>query len=32
MEQGEIIGSGTHDELMADCAQYQKYYEMQVMG
>jgi subfamily B ATP-binding cassette protein MsbA len=32
MEQGEIIGSGTHEELMADCAQYQKYYEMQVMG
>jgi len=32
MEQGEIIGSGTHDELMTDCAQYQKYYEMQVMG
>lgn len=32
MEQGEIIGSGTHEELMNDCAQYQKYYEMQVMG
>lgn len=32
MEHGEIIGSGTHSELMADCAQYQKYYEMQVMG
>jgi subfamily B ATP-binding cassette protein MsbA len=32
MEQGEIIGSGTHEELMTDCAQYQKYYEMQVMG
>jgi ATP-binding cassette, subfamily B, bacterial MsbA len=32
MEQGEIIGSGTHDELMTDCAQYQKYYEMQVMS
>jgi len=32
MEQGEIIGSGTHEELMIDCAQYQKYYEMQVMG
>lgn len=32
MEQGEIIGSGTHDELMTECAQYQKYYEMQVMG
>jgi ATP-binding cassette, subfamily B, bacterial MsbA len=32
MEQGEIIGSGTHDELMSDCAQYQKYYEMQVMS
>ncbi len=32
MEQGEIIGSGTHEELMVDCAQYQKYYEMQVMG
>ena len=32
MEQGEIIGSGTHDELMVDCSQYQKYYEMQVMG
>jgi ATP-binding cassette, subfamily B, bacterial MsbA len=32
MEQGEIIGSGTHDELMSDCAQYQKYYEMQVMN
>jgi subfamily B ATP-binding cassette protein MsbA len=32
MDQGEIIGSGTHDELMTDCAQYQKYYEMQVMG
>ena len=32
MEHGEIIGSGTHDELMSDCAQYQKYYEMQVMG
>ena len=32
MEQGEIIGSGTHDELMVHCSQYQKYYEMQVMG
>jgi subfamily B ATP-binding cassette protein MsbA len=32
MEKGEIIGSGTHEELMADCSQYQKYYEMQVMG
>ncbi len=32
MEQGEIIGSGTHEELMVDCSQYQKYYEMQVMG
>jgi subfamily B ATP-binding cassette protein MsbA len=32
MEQGEIIGSGTHDELMTNCTQYQKYYEMQVMG
>ena len=32
MDQGEIIGSGTHDQLMVDCAQYQKYYEMQVMG
>jgi len=32
MEQGEIIGSGVHDELMVDCPQYQKYYEMQVMG
>jgi subfamily B ATP-binding cassette protein MsbA len=32
MEHGEIIGSGTHDELMSDCAQYQKYYEMQVMS
>ena len=32
MEQGEIIGSGTHEELMVDCPQYQKYYEMQVMG
>ena len=32
MEQGEIIGSGTHDELIVDCSQYQKYYEMQVMG
>jgi len=31
MEHSEIIGSGTHDELMSDCAQYQKYYEMQVM-
>ena len=31
MEHGEIIGSGTHDELMSECAQYQKYYEMQVM-
>ena len=32
MEQGEIIGSGVHEELMTDCPQYQKYYEMQVMG
>jgi subfamily B ATP-binding cassette protein MsbA len=32
MDQGEIIGSGTHEELMIDCLQYQKYYEMQVMG
>jgi len=32
MEQGEIIGSGIHEELMVDCPQYQKYYEMQVMG
>lgn len=31
MEHGGIIGCGTHDELMAECAQYQKYYEMQVM-
>jgi subfamily B ATP-binding cassette protein MsbA len=32
MEQGKIIGSGNHEELMVDCPQYQKYYEMQVMG
>lgn len=32
MEHGEIIGSGNHDELMEGCSQYQKYYEMQVMG
>jgi len=32
MEQGKIIGSGVHEELMTDCPQYQKYYEMQVMG
>ena len=32
MDQGEIIGSGSHEQLMVDCAQYQKYYEMQVMG
>jgi subfamily B ATP-binding cassette protein MsbA len=32
MEQGGIIGSGVHEELMTDCPQYQKYYEMQVMG
>jgi subfamily B ATP-binding cassette protein MsbA len=32
MEQGGIIASGTHEELMVDCPQYQKYYEMQVMG
>jgi subfamily B ATP-binding cassette protein MsbA len=32
MEQGEIIGSGVHEELMTDCPQYQKYYEMQVMS
>ncbi len=32
MEHGEIIGSGSHDELLAQCPQYQRYYEMQVMG
>ena len=32
MEYGEIIGSGSHDELLAQCPQYQRYYEMQVMG
>ncbi len=29
MEHGEIVGEGTHEQLLAGCAQYQKYYEMQ---
>jgi len=32
MEHGEIVGSGSHDELLAQCPQYQRCYEMQVMG
>ncbi len=32
MEYGNIVGSGTHDELLNSCKQYQKYYEMQVYG
>ncbi len=32
MEHGEIVGEGNHDTLIAECAQYQKYYEMQVEG
>ena len=32
MEYGEIVGSGNHEELLASCAQYQKYYQMQFMG
>ncbi len=29
MEHGEIVGEGNHEKLLAECAQYQKYYEMQ---
>jgi len=32
MEHGEMIGVGNHEELLASCAQYQKYYEMQFLG
>ncbi|QPJ63529.1 MAG: ABC transporter ATP-binding protein [Candidatus Nitronauta litoralis] len=32
MEHGEIVGEGNHEKLLADCAQYQKYYEMQFAG
>lgn len=29
MEYGEMVGIGNHEELLANCAQYQKYYKMQ---
>ncbi|MEE2986404.1 MAG: ATP-binding cassette domain-containing protein, partial [Nitrospinota bacterium] len=29
MDQGAIAESGTHDQLLAHCGLYQKYYEMQ---
>ena len=29
MESGEMVGIGSHEELLANCAQYQKYYQMQ---
>jgi len=29
MEYGEMVGMGNHEELLASCAQYQKYYQMQ---
>lgn len=29
MEYGEMVGIGNHEELLANCAQYQKYYQMQ---
>ena len=32
MEYGEMVGVGNHEELLASCAQYQKYYQMQFMG
>ncbi len=32
MEHGEIVGEGNHEKLLGDCAQYQKYYEMQFAG
>lgn len=32
MEHGEIVGEGNHEKLLADCTQYQKYYEMQFAG
>ncbi|MCA9483957.1 MAG: ABC transporter ATP-binding protein [Nitrospina sp.] len=32
MEHGEIVGEGTHEQLLSSCAQYQKYYEMQFAG
>lgn len=31
MEHGEIVGKGNHDLLISECAQYQKYYEMQMI-
>ncbi|MFQ5483108.1 MAG: ABC transporter ATP-binding protein, partial [Nitrospinaceae bacterium] len=30
MEHGEMVGAGTHEQLLQDCPPYQKYYEMQV--
>jgi len=32
MEHGEIVGQGNHEKLLGECAQYQKYYEMQIIG
>ena len=32
MEYGEMVGLGNHEELLASCAQYQKYYQMQFKG
>ncbi|GGG71132.1 ABC transporter ATP-binding protein [Paenibacillus radicis (ex Gao et al. 2016)] len=30
LDDGEIVGSGTHDELMADCGVYQEIYRSQI--
>lgn len=32
MEHGQIVGQGNHEQLLGECPQYQKYYEMQIMG
>jgi len=31
LDKGEILESGTHDQLLANCGLYQKYYKMQVI-
>ncbi|MCF8720743.1 ABC transporter ATP-binding protein [Nitrospina gracilis] len=32
LEHGEMVGQGNHEQLLEQCPQYQKYYEMQIIG
>ncbi|CAI2718440.1 ABC transporter ATP-binding protein [Nitrospina watsonii] len=32
MEHGKMVGQGNHEQLLEQCPQYQKYYEMQIIG